>query len=102
MLFTADYIAYQQTGFFSKMVLDYLNGTENIQAFYAQCPTLEGIKETVIQKGQQNVNRTLLVTELQKQYSQVAAPQMVLKNIELLAAANTFTVCTAHQPNLFT
>lgn len=102
MLFKAEYIPYQQTGFFSKIVKDYLSQQETVAPFYAFAPTIEGFKKAIATKQNQKVDRALLVTELLKQYSLVKAQEAVLNNIQLLAQANTFTVCTAHQPNLFT
>ena len=36
------------------------------------------------------------------QYENIAAPEAVKQNIQLLHAASTFTITTAHQPNIFT
>ncbi len=53
-------------------------------------------------KKNQNINRVLLTEVLTQQYSQVKTNEKVNANIQLLAQDNTFTICTAHQPNIFT
>ena len=47
-------------------------------------------------------DRDLLVRELTKQYERVSKSDRVQQNLELLKNENTFTICTAHQPNIFT
>jgi bacillithiol biosynthesis cysteine-adding enzyme BshC len=101
-MFAARPITYQKTGAFTKIVLDYLNGNEELRTFYALPPTIEGIKKTVEQKKLQPVDRELLVNVLREQYKQVNPNGEVLDNIQSLLSPATFTVTTAHQPNLFT
>lgn len=48
------------------------------------------------------VNRQLLVSVLNAQYSGLEQSEKLAANIALLAAETTFTVTTAHQPNLMT
>jgi bacillithiol biosynthesis cysteine-adding enzyme BshC len=101
-MFAAKHIAYDQTNAFTRIVIDYLNGSKELRPFYAEPPTLRGIEETILRKQQQSVNRKLLVETLQEQYRGLPTDEAVKKNIGLLLSEKTFTVCTAHQPNLFT
>ena len=101
-MFLTEHFPYNQTNAFSKIVVDYLSGSQNLRPFYSALPTVQGIKETIDRKKSQAVNRKLLVDVLQQQYENVSATEAVQTNIELLLSENTFTVCTAHQPNLFT
>ncbi|MGN6401847.1 MAG: bacillithiol biosynthesis cysteine-adding enzyme BshC [Flavisolibacter sp.] len=101
-MFAAQCISYNQANAFTRIVLDYLNGSEKLQPFYAELPTLQGIEKTIKAKQKQPVNRNLLVNVLQQQYKAAAANDAIKKNIELLHSDNTFTITTAHQPNLFT
>ncbi|MBD0276689.1 MAG: bacillithiol biosynthesis cysteine-adding enzyme BshC [Flavisolibacter sp.] len=101
-MFAAQSIPYQQTSMFSKIVLDYLEGNEQLQPFYLHPPTLEGINQAIHQKQQQKIDRTLLVQVLQDQYKGKEKGEAVKQNIEALLSPNTFIVCTAHQPNLCT
>jgi bacillithiol biosynthesis cysteine-adding enzyme BshC len=101
-MFFTEHLPYNQTNAFSKIALDYLNGSQNLKSFYSSCPTVKGIEETIEKKKSQPVNRKLLVDVLQQQYESSSATDAVRSNIELLLSDNTFTICTAHQPNLFT
>lgn len=99
---TAQFIPYSQTGFFSKTVTDYVQGNSLLQPFYKHPVSVEGIKAAIAERRNFATNRTLLVTELKKQYSAVAVSEKVHGNIEKLLSENTFTITTAHQPNIFT
>jgi len=67
-MFSTRLIPYNETNSFSKIVLDYLDGSENLRPFYSFPPDEKGIEEIIEQKKKQNINRELLVEELQKQY----------------------------------
>src|SRR5579875_1831752 len=101
-MFAVEYLPYNQTNAFSKIALDYLSNAEELRPFYSHRPTLEGIKKTIEEKKGQPVNRKVLVEVLKEQYQQISTTDAVKKNIESLLSENTFTICTAHQPNLFT
>jgi bacillithiol synthase len=47
-------------------------------------------------------NRSLLVQALTSQYKDVETSSLVSANIKSLNSADTFTICTAHQPVIFT
>jgi bacillithiol biosynthesis cysteine-adding enzyme BshC len=101
-MFASQLIPYNQTKSFSKIVIDYLNGEEKLKSFFSHFPSYGGVAKAVEEKRKHFIDRTTLVQELQKQYAPVSTHAAVAKNIELLKEQNTFTVCTAHQPNLFT
>jgi bacillithiol biosynthesis cysteine-adding enzyme BshC len=101
-MFAAQRISYNQANTFTKIVLDYLSGSEKLKPFYTEVPTLQGIEATIKAKQKQPVDRNLLVDVLQQQYKTVKNADSVKKNIELLLSSDTFTITTAHQPNLFT
>ncbi|MGL1381519.1 bacillithiol biosynthesis protein BshC, partial [Vibrio parahaemolyticus] len=42
------------------------------------------------------------VNALEKQYAGLSLSDQVVNNMALLLAENTFTITTAHQPNIFT
>ncbi len=98
----ADFLSYQQTGYFSKIVTDYLSQNSLLQSFYQHPFNLEGIKSSIAERKKFNTNRQLLAAQLQLQYLSIEAPERVKQNITALADENTFTICTAHQPNIFT
>ncbi|OLY92367.1 bacillithiol biosynthesis cysteine-adding enzyme BshC [Cnuella takakiae] len=102
MPFSAYTLPYDQTNSFSRIVLDYLQGAAALKPFYAAPPTPEGLAQVLAVRRQKPVNREVLATVLQQQYAGMETHASVVHNIEALQDANTFTVCTAHQPNLFT
>jgi len=97
----AKYISYQETGSFSKLVLDYINNEERLSAFYSYRPDMAGLAEAIAHRNFSG-ERNTLVQVLKQQYEQLQPNKSVLKNIDLLAQENTFTVTTGHQLNLFT
>ena len=102
MLFEIQNIPYQQTNCFSKIVLDYIAQNPALQSFYAFPPATDGFKQAIEKKQQQKIDREALVNVLEEQYKSVEINSLVKENIQSLLLQNTFTICTAHQPNLFT
>ncbi len=102
MNFSSQHIPYQSTGFFSKLVVDYINQSEKLQPFYSFAATIDGIKKAIEQRKKYPTNRKVLVDVLKKQYAAFATTDKVKTNIEALLLQNTFTITTAHQPNVFT
>lgn len=96
------YLPYSDTGYFSPLVIDYLNQHEQTIPFYQFSPDVAGMKAAIAERKKYPVNRTVLVDTLNKQYTATETHDAVRKNIALLAHENTFTICTAHQPNLLT
>lgn len=96
------YLPYSDTGHFSHLVTDYLAGKPELRPFYNYCPDKEGLLAAIAERSKYPVDRESLVRILAKQYAGLPEHEAVSKNIELLKQENTFTVCTAHQPNLLT
>ncbi|MSP85432.1 MAG: bacillithiol biosynthesis cysteine-adding enzyme BshC [Flavobacteriaceae bacterium] len=99
-----DSISYQNSGYFSPLINDYLNHQSNLQSLYNHFPTIENFEKQLIEK-QQNYNsniREILVSVLNKQYELLTVSELTKKNIALLLDKNTFTITTGHQLNLFT
>lgn len=100
----SDCISYQSSGYFTPLIVDYLNQKENLKLLYNRFPTLENFKLQIEEK-QQNYNpafRQVVVSELDKQYTGIEASALTTQNIELLKHDTTFTITTGHQLNLFT
>ncbi len=102
MNFTTTQTAYSNTGFFSKMVQDYLGRVKQLEPFYAHPVSPDGIKAAIKDRKHYPTNRALLVEELKKQYRLIPVSKKTETNIDLLLSENTFTITTAHQPNIFT
>lgn len=99
---SCEYISYQSTGYFSKMMIDYVRGDEKLRPFYKYPVSVDGIKASIEARKQFDNPRKLLVTELRKQYKDITLSERQEQNLQRLLDQNTFTVCTAHQPNIFT
>lgn len=83
-------------------MVDYLNQAPSLQSFYQHTVDKEGIKAAIKNRQATKDHRQLLVEELTRQYAAVPAAGAVQSNIKKLLSENTFTVCTAHQPAIFT
>lgn len=102
MNFSSQKISYHSTGFFGKLVIDYIDQPESLRSFYSVEPNMDGIKKTIEARKKYPTDRNLLVEVLQQQYANgTLSPQQKL-NIEQLSNSNCFTITTAHQPNIFT
>jgi bacillithiol biosynthesis cysteine-adding enzyme BshC len=95
-------IEYSQTGFFSKLVADYVSGNEQLQPFYNYPVNVDGIKAAIKTRQNFATNRQLLVNELTKQYDGLTLSAKQEQHLQALISNNTFTITTAHQPNIFT
>lgn len=97
-------ISFENTGFFSEIMSDYLEEDKKIKPFYGNYPSVNGIekqlniKKVLVKKE----TRTALVNVLNNQYSKVKTSELTLLNIDKLQLENTFTITTGHQLNLFT
>ncbi len=100
--FQSSYISYEETGKFTKIVVDYLKGASSLKDFYAFEVNDFGIESVIEAKKKYPTDRKLLVDQLQKQYEGLEDADAAKANINTLLDENTFTVCTAHQPNIFT
>ncbi len=99
---TAQYLPYSATQRFSSLVLDYLDGKPVLQELYSFAPDDAGIAAAIAARQGYRVDRETLVSLLREQYSHLSWSEEVEANLAALESENTFTVCTAHQPNLGT
>jgi bacillithiol biosynthesis cysteine-adding enzyme BshC len=102
MTYTNAYLPYHQTNSFSSLVLDYIDGAETVQPFYHLFPTKENIEKAIAEKILEKTDRAVLVEVLKDAYTGLPLSDAINKNLNALLLPNTFTVCTAHQPNIFT
>lgn len=98
----AHHIPYRLTQAFSPLVQDYLGGGGSLSSFYAYPPKAEMMNEVIERRRKCDCDRNLLVGRLKKDYSGLHLSDKVASNIDSLLLENTFTVCTAHQPAIFT
>jgi bacillithiol biosynthesis cysteine-adding enzyme BshC len=100
--FQIDRLQALATGHYSPLIKDYLKGDPQLDAFIAQQPTVEGIAKAIAIRKKQPVDRLALQNYLADQYAELPKQEAVIQHIALLKLDTTFTVCAAHQPNLFT
>ncbi len=97
-------VSYQDSGYFSKLIVDYLDQKSELSPFYNRFPTTENFEEQLIEK-QSNFdpqNRVVLVNALKNQYQNCSLSELTKKHIQDLELSNTYTITTGHQLNLFT
>ncbi|QBN18328.1 bacillithiol biosynthesis cysteine-adding enzyme BshC [Flavobacterium nackdongense] len=117
-----DCISYQNSGYFSPLMNDYLDQKNNLQLLVNRFPSLENFEAQINEKkinfpspalregeGAEINNttissnkRAILVSVLKAQYAKINTSETTLNNITLLNQSNTFTITTGHQLNLFT
>ena len=96
------YIPHRETGYFSRLVVDYLDNHADLAGFYKYRPNRDGMAAALQARSAYPTNRVLLRDTLLAQYTAVDATEITLANIHHLGNDHTYTVCTAHQPNLMT
>jgi len=102
MSWTAHQLPYRDTGCFSSLILDYLDHHASLRSYISHQPDIQGIRQAIQKRKQFPLNRSLLVEQLTRQYESVSSSPAVTVSLEKLLHENTFTVTTAHQPNLLT
>ena len=103
----SDCISYQKSGYFSKLMNDYLDEKTNLNVLYNRFPNLENFNKQMYEKdsnfhGTFKDKRKILFQSLENQYSNFDISDETLFNLKLLKEFNTFTITTGHQLNLFT
>ncbi len=95
-------IPYQETGYFSKLMIDYLEEEESLKPFYNEIPNLDSFKKAIERRREHALNRSVLVEALNHQNVGYEVSKNTQNNIQNLNNENCFTVTTGHQLNLFT
>lgn len=99
---SCSYIDYQETNMFSKLIADYLEKKDFIKSFYAYPTDLDGVLQSIEARQQFQTDRKLIQRVFADAYATAEASTAQLGNIAALASDQSFTICTAHQPNIFT
>ena len=102
MNFKSTQIPYQQTGLFSQLVRDYIDGKQTALDFVNFAPNIEGVTKSMQARDNFKINRPLLVEVLKTQYATLPVYENVNSNVDVLLHDNTYVITTAHQPNIFT
>ena len=98
-----DCISYQKSGYFSKLIVDYLDEKPEVQSLYHRFPRQENFGAQIDEKTKNysKENRLILAEALNNQNKNFPISQATQANIELLKSNKTFTITTGHQLNLF-
>ena len=99
-----DSIPYCKTGYFSKLMCDYLAGKKEVKPFYSKLPSKENLLQLAREKAKwfSQEKREVLVKELKEQNKSLALSALTEGNIKALSNPETLTITTGHQLNLFT
>lgn len=99
-----DCIPFKKTGYFSRLICDYLEQKEDLKPFFNRFPQIENFKGQIKEKeaNYTALHRPILVKALKKQYQDFRVTEATGEHISLLEQNKTFTVVTGHQLNLFT
>ena len=90
------HIPFHKTGFFSKIMTDYLDQKKSIKQFYSNFPDIKGFASQINEKKKSFdlATREKLVTVLKDQYRNVSATEATIENINSLENKETFTITT--------
>jgi bacillithiol biosynthesis cysteine-adding enzyme BshC len=98
-----DCISYQDSGYFTPIIVDYLNKKPELQPLYNRFPALENFGPPIAEKKLNfKGDRNVLVSTLEQQYNGLQVSALTKQHINALKNPNTFTITTGHQLNLFT
>ncbi|MEQ3654951.1 MAG: bacillithiol biosynthesis cysteine-adding enzyme BshC [Dokdonia sp.] len=104
-------IDYRNTGYFSPLICDYLDQKSTLAPFYHRFPSIDNLIAQAQEKGKAFNHlsgsgmaklREQLSEALLKQYKDIDTSDATLEHIKALQQANSYTITTGHQLNLFT
>ncbi|MGN6181343.1 MAG: bacillithiol biosynthesis cysteine-adding enzyme BshC [Mucilaginibacter sp.] len=101
-------ISYKDTGYFSQTVSDYIDDKSELRPFYGYRPDFDGFAE-LLKNRKVVADRDVLAEVLEEQYNSLstdheagkASRDKVFEAIAKLKDANTYTITTGHQLNIF-
>lgn len=96
------YFSFETVGKFSANDVAYAKKDNGLEKFYKFRPDFDHLIRVLEARKDHPVDRDLLVEEIIRQYESMTTDQEIFKKIEKLKDENTFTIITAHQPNLLT
>ena len=94
-------IRLEETGYFSKLFLDYLQTKEQLSSFYSLPPTIESFASQIQNRKFDQGKRSILHEALTNQYKDISNKAEAEANIGRLQNSNCYTVTTGHQLNIF-
>ena len=85
-------LSYESTGYFSKIVNDYLQQHPQLRPFYNYEVSINGIEQSIKARKAFKTNRILLVDTLKEQYKGIELSEKQKDNLDALLNENTFTI----------
>lgn len=95
-------LSHNHSGYLNNLVLDYINGNDFTKQFYSVFPDVDSLLSLSVPENFTHINRSVLVSVLEKQNQNLPLTNAVKENIAALASDNCYCVVTAHQLNIFT
>ena len=97
-------IPYEKTGYFSSLILDYLQQHPGLSSFYTAFPTMDALQAQAQQKsaGFSASKREVLLTTLRQQFDPRTVSVATQANLDKLQEDKTVTITTGHQLCLMT
>ncbi len=91
----------EQSGLYSKLMLDYLSEKQDLSPFISFWPNDAGYEQQLQVRAKNAPDRQNLVACLRKQYQNTEMGEAVSANLELLLEENSFTLTTGQQIHIF-
>ncbi len=101
----AECIAYRETSYFSRLIIDYLDQKPELAPFVNDFPSLAAFKQQIERKSSFTIHqRKRLSTSLKAQYASagIELDSALEQRINALELPDTYTVTTGHQLNILT
>lgn len=97
-------LSYRKTGYFTKLITDYLDENKMLRPFCNHFPGIEAFKDQLEEKkaSYSAEHRRVLCEVLNSQYEGIKQSEATANHLQYLQDQKTFTVVTGHQLNLFT
>ena len=99
---SASYLDYQTTGAFSRLVYDFVADAQVLRPFQSFRPHPSGFRQAVHARSTVPVDRKALCDAIRDTHASRTLTDLQAQHLEELSQEGTYTVCTAHQPNIFT
>ena len=88
MKYHCTFLPYKQTAFFSNIVTDYIEQTQQLQAFYTYSINIQGIQKAIENKSKSYTNRSIIVSYFNEEYANKSITEKQKNNIKLLNNEN--------------
>lgn len=99
---SSQYFSFETVGKFSANDIAYAKRENGLENFYSFHPDFDHLKKALKARENHPVDRDLLTDEIMRQYKPLTTDPDIFERIQKLRNKNSYTIITAHQPNLLT